>query len=122
MADLDFYFDPVCPFAWITSKWVRRVGASRPLAVTWRFISLRMVNADVDYEEHFPKGYDEGHTTGLRLLRVAAAVRELHGPDAVGALYEALGAAIFDSRRGAQAEAQRDLHGFVAPLLDQLGL
>jgi hypothetical protein len=43
MADTDvrFYFDPVCPFAWLTSKWVRMVAAQRDYTVDWRFISLR---------------------------------------------------------------------------------
>ena len=78
-ADLHFYFDPVCPFAWITSKWVRMVAAQRDYTVDWRFISLRIVNANVDYAEHFPPDYEEGHTAGLRLLRVAARVRAVHG-------------------------------------------
>ena len=72
MARLDFYFDPVCPFAWMTSKWVRMVAAQRDYTVDWRFISLRMINAHVDYDAHFPPGYEAGHTAGLRLLRVAA--------------------------------------------------
>ena len=40
MADIHFYFDPVCPFAWMTSKWVRLVMAERAYATEWRFISL----------------------------------------------------------------------------------
>ena len=44
-ADLHFYFDPVCPFAWMTSKWVRMVAAQRDYSVDWRFISLRILNA-----------------------------------------------------------------------------
>ncbi len=44
----------------------------------WRFISLRMLNADVDYDSRFPAGYDAGHTAGLRLLRVAARTRAEH--------------------------------------------
>jgi len=39
--DINFYFDPVCPFAWMTSKWVRKVQAQRDYSVDWRFISLR---------------------------------------------------------------------------------
>src|SRR6201999_2021315 len=74
-ADARFYFDPVCPFAWMTSKWVRVVQQQRGYTVDWRFISLWMVNADVDYETHFPPGYIAGHTAGLRLLRGAAAAR-----------------------------------------------
>jgi len=42
--DLHFYFDPVCPFAWMTSKWVRQVIAARDYRVEWRLISLRIVN------------------------------------------------------------------------------
>lgn len=121
-ADLDFYFDPVCPFAWMTSKWVREVARQRDYAVRWRFISLRLVNSEVDYASHFPPGYERGHTAGLELLRVAAAVRRDHGSDAVGPLYEAYGTEIFDSPPGRQADLQRDPQGFVAPILDRLGL
>ena len=122
MADLDFYFDPVCPFAWMTSKWVRLVAAQRHYNVEWRFISLRLVNAEVDYATHFPVGYERGHTAGLELLRVAAAVRNERGPEAVGPLYEAYGAEIFDSPPGRQADLHRDPKGFVSPILGRLGL
>jgi hypothetical protein len=84
-ADIHFYFDPVCPFAWMTSKWVRLVQARRAYDVEWRFISLRLVNADVDYEAQFPPEYEAGHTAGLRLLRVAARARVEHGPAGVAA-------------------------------------
>ena len=84
-ADLHFYFDPVCPFAWMTSKWVRMVAAQRDYRVDWRFISLRMLNAAHRLRAHFPPEYEAGHTAGLRLLRVAARVRAEHGRDAVGA-------------------------------------
>ena len=60
-ADINFYFDPLCPFAWMTSTWVRQVAAHRDYAVDWRFISLRMINADVDYDRRFPAGYEAGH-------------------------------------------------------------
>jgi hypothetical protein len=98
-ADLHFYFDPVCPFAWMTSKWVRMVAAQRDYQVDWRFISLRILNAHIDYASHFPPNYEEGHTAGLRLLRVAARVRAERGRDAVGPLYEAIGTRIFDTSR-----------------------
>ena len=91
-ADLHFYFDPVCPFAWMTSKWVRMVAAQRDYTVDWRFISLRMINSHIDYDSHFPAGYEDGHTAGLRLLRVAARARAEHGRAAVGPLYAAIGA------------------------------
>ena len=96
-ADIHFYFDPVCPFAWMTSKWVRQVTAQRDYTVDWRFISLRMINAAVDYDSHFPPGYEAGHTAGLKLLRVAARVRADYGRDRVGSLYEAIGTQVFDT-------------------------
>ena len=96
-ADIRFYFDPVCPFAWLTSKWVRMVQAQRDYTVDWRFISLRMINAAVDYDSHFPAGYEAGHTAGLKLLRVAARTRAEHGRGAVGPLYAAIGARLFDT-------------------------
>lgn len=40
MSDIDFYFDPVCPFAWMTSKWVRKVQAQRDYTVDWRTLML----------------------------------------------------------------------------------
>src|SRR3954463_7695520 len=91
MADLEFFWDPVCPWAWITSRWVVNVCAEQPMDVDWKFICLRIVNEDRDYERDFRPGYERGHTRGLELLRVAAAVREKHGRDAVHALYTSYG-------------------------------
>jgi hypothetical protein len=59
----------------MTSKWVRMVAAQRDYTVDWRFISLRLFNSAIDYDSHFPVGYEEGHASGLRLLRVAARAR-----------------------------------------------
>ena len=95
-ADLHFYLDPVCPFAWMTSKWVRIVQSQRDYAVEWRTISLRMLNAHIDYDAHFPPEY-EGGQAGLRLLRVIHAARAEHGAEVVGRLYEALGGRIFET-------------------------
>jgi len=102
-ADIRFYFDPVCPFCWLTSKWIRMVQAERDLTVDWRFISLRLINSHIDYDAHFPPGYEAGHTAGLRLLRVAARARAEHGPQALDPLQAALGAHIFDAPRPADA-------------------
>lgn len=93
MADVDFFFDPVCPWAWITSRWVDEVAELRHLEVDWRFISLRIVNEDKDYGE-MPPRYLEIHTLGQRLLRVAAAIRDEHGIGPIGAFYTAVGRAI----------------------------
>jgi 2-hydroxychromene-2-carboxylate isomerase len=94
--DVRFWFDPVCPFAWLTSQWVRTVQGQRDLEVEWCFISLRLLNAHVDYAAQFPEGYEAGHTAGLRMLRVAAAARAAGGNAAVAALYPAMSQAVFD--------------------------
>jgi len=99
VADLEFFFDPVCPWAWITSRWVEEVSRQRPLDATWRFIALRMLNEHRDYDREFPPRHLEVHTTGLRLLRVAAALREAEGPAAVGPYYTEVGGAIHVDRR-----------------------
>ena len=122
-ADIRFYFDPVCPFAWMTSKWVRMVAAQRDYTVDWRFISLRLINSGIDYDSHFPAGYEEGHASGLRLLRVAARVRAEYGRTAVGSFYEAVSSEIFDAPGAAQlAPATRGSRAFVEPLLARAGL
>jgi 2-hydroxychromene-2-carboxylate isomerase len=120
-ADLHFYFDPVCPFAWMTSKWVRQVATQRDYAVDWRFISLRLLNAHIDYTTHFPPDYEVGHTAGLRLLRVAVRVRAEHGRDAVGPLYEAFGRHIFEVDRQPDP-AVTGSREFVSNLLTEVGL
>jgi 2-hydroxychromene-2-carboxylate isomerase len=120
-ADLNFYFDPVCPFAWLTSKWVRQVARQRDYAVDWRFISLRLLNAHIDYGTHFPPDYEAGHTAGLRLLRVAVRAREEHGRESVGSLYEAFGRHIFDVEQPPDP-ALRGTADYVAPILAEVGL
>ena len=122
-AALHFYFDPVCPFAWMTSKWVRLVAAQRDYAVDWRFISLRQINAHVDYDSHFPPEYEAGHTAGLRLLRVAARARAERGREAVGRLYAAYGAQVFEVSPEADSVPSRIDRGELLPLaLAEAGL
>jgi hypothetical protein len=94
VSDVEFFWDPVCPWAWLTSRWVVEVAARRELDVDWRFIALRLVNAHRDYDRDFGPGHERVHTRGLELLRVAAAVRYSHGREPMGALYTALGRAI----------------------------
>jgi hypothetical protein len=121
--DVRFYFDPVCPFAWLTGKWVRMVAAQRDYTVDWRFISLRLINDQVDYGSHFPSGYEEGHTSGLRLLRVAARARAEHGRAAVGSFYETVSGEVFDGPGAEElAPATRGSRAFVEPLLAKAAL
>ncbi|WP_104133710.1 hypothetical protein [Cryobacterium sp. Y62] len=128
-ADINFYFDPVCPFAWMTSKWVRQVQKQRDYTVDWRFISLRLINSHVDYDAHFPPEYEAGHTAGLRLLRVAARARAEHGRAAIAPLYAAFGTHIFDTspspddhRTEVNLRELRGTREFVEPILAEAGL
>ena len=89
-ADLEFFFDPICPFAWVTSRWVTDVAEQRGLDVQWRFIALAIVNAETDYSA-FPPAYPALHGLGRDMLRVAAAARDAGGNDAVAAFYTAAG-------------------------------
>ncbi len=87
---VDFWFDPSCPWAWMTSRWVDEVAPHRNLDVTWHVMSLAVLNEDQDvsdeYRAFFPRA--------LRYTRLIAAVRELEGQDAVKPLYDALGTRI----------------------------
>ncbi|MFD4253994.1 mycothiol-dependent nitroreductase Rv2466c family protein [Amycolatopsis thermoflava] len=123
--DLRFYFDPVCPFAWMTSKWVRIVQRQRDYDVDWRFISLRLLNAHIDYDAHFPPEYEAGHTAGLRLLRVAARVRHERGREPIGAFYQALGEETFEREPvpgGVAAATHHGVHDLAAGALSRTGL
>ncbi len=98
--DLEFYWDLICPFAWMTSRWIHQVKdeykkTDRQLNVDWKFICLREINRDKDYEK-FPPGYVEAHTGGQKMLRVAAAARKAHGREVMEPLYTAFGEAIWD--------------------------
>ncbi len=90
VSDLEFFFDPVCPWAWITSRWIHEVAAEREMHVHWRFLSLHVLNEGTDYAE-FPPNHLEEHTTGLKLLRVAASVRDTEGAGAIEDLYTTFG-------------------------------
>ena len=116
MADVDFYFDPVCPWAWLTSRWVVNVLEERPMTVDWKFISLRIVNEERDYEKDFRPGYERGHTRGLELLRVAAAARAEVGPGAVLPLYTAFGRIIHLERNAPAFDEPAGVAGVLAAL------
>ncbi|HZU74106.1 MAG TPA: hypothetical protein VE990_15190 [Acidimicrobiales bacterium] len=100
MADADFFFDTLCPWAWITSRWVQEVVAQRQLDVDWRFIALRFVNAEKVESGQLPERYAQGLDFGLGLLRIAAAAKDKEGSEAAGRFYTAAGTAIHvDGRR-----------------------
>ena len=82
-----FFFDPSCPWTWITSRWVAEVAGARSLEVRWEPYSLKLKNAGVEVSPEHRARYDRG----FELLRVVVAVREAEGHAAVGDLYRALG-------------------------------
>ena len=92
--DVEFFWDPVCPFAWVTSRWLAKVADQRTYSVDWRLISLKVLNEDKD---DLPENYGSMHTFGMELLRVAAAARERFGREPMGPLYTAFGESIWNN-------------------------
>ena len=120
MADLDFFFDPVCPWAWITSRWVSEVQQLRPYDVQWKFISLKFLNEDkMDYSK-MPEGYKDVHAAGTNGLRVAARARAEQGNEACGAVYTALGTSLHKNQEREKFVADPVAH--IASLLTAAGL
>jgi len=117
--ELDFFFDPVCPWAWITSRWVSEVKQIRDYDVRWRFISLYFVNDDNKAEWYTPE-YRAGHYVGLQCLRVADEVRLTLDNDAVGRLYTVLGTAFHPGKR--RDEFKESPVDFMKSALNDAGL
>jgi 2-hydroxychromene-2-carboxylate isomerase len=120
-ADLDFFWDPVCPWAWITSRWVVDVQEQRSYGVDWRFISLWILNEDNNQDWYTP-GYRAGHFLGHKALRIADQIRLEFGVedhDAVGRWYTALGQALHRDQR--REEARADHLAFLAAVLSTAG-
>ena len=120
--DIEFFWDPVCPFAWITSRWIAKVAVQREFTVDWRFISLRLINKDKDYATEFPPGYEFGHTAGLRMLRVAAAIRDELGRDPLGGLVAAYGHSYWDQPQGSGMRDRLSTTDHVVEVLESAGL
>jgi 2-hydroxychromene-2-carboxylate isomerase len=88
---VDFWFDPSCPWAWMTSRWVDEVARLRDLDVTWHVMSLAVLNENsTELSDH----YKQFLPRALRYTRLVTAVAELHGADLIKPLYDALGTRI----------------------------
>jgi predicted DsbA family dithiol-disulfide isomerase len=87
MTTVDFWFDPLCPFAWITSRTLLEVEKVRDIPVTWQIMSLAYLNEDKDISEE----YREGLKDAWRPVRVCMAVQEQYGQQKLAELYTALG-------------------------------
>ena len=87
----DMWFDPMCPWAWITSRWLLEVEQVRPVDITFHVMSLTLLNQGRD---NLSENYKSRLAAGMGPVRVAIAVEETHGPDALRPLYTAFGTRI----------------------------
>jgi 2-hydroxychromene-2-carboxylate isomerase len=113
--EVQFWFDPRCPWAWITSRWMLEVEKVRPVTTEWRLMSLAYLNLI----QHEGKGLSEDYLSGMQRawgpVRICAAAASEKGPEVLGPLYTAIG-------RRFHNEGRRDDPGVLAEALREVGL
>jgi 2-hydroxychromene-2-carboxylate isomerase len=92
---VDFWFDPLCPWAWITSRWMVEVEQVRPVTVNWHVMSLAVLN---EKKDDLSERYQELMARAWGPVRVCVAAEREHGTDVVGPLYTAIGTRFHDRK------------------------
>ncbi len=108
---VEMWFDPVCPWAWMTSRWLMEVEAVRAVDVTWSQMSLSVLNEGRDLPEDYREMLDRAWTP----VRVIAAARAAHGDEVTKPLYDAIGTRL-------HLEQEKDFRAAAAGALAEVGL